>query len=224
MHILRHVAVNDKQATTSAPISVNSKHCSSEFFLHRPFVLLLCHLSYTLAGAAQLDRLADPSNDSTSTAAADSLSHTEQHPLLAELQQQALQAAIMGGVPIEQVSASLLAPTPILAKPLKGPEAVKEAFARLRDLSTAAAGPAKELEVIVLPVGTHYSMVCWHLSDWQQCFLAEMNVSWLARCKLPVSLASQLFVKTGMSRQQTSTALVQCIITDCIQEFVSEAL
>jgi hypothetical protein len=119
-----------------------------------------CHLSYTLAGAAQVDRIGDSSNDSTSAAATDTLSHTEHHALLAKLQHQALQAAVVGGVPIEQVPASLLAPTPILVKPLKGPEAVKEAFARLRELSTAAAGPAKELEVTLLPVGTHYSMVC----------------------------------------------------------------
>ena len=119
-----------------------------------------CHLSYALAGAAQLDRLADSSNDSTTAAAADSLSHTEHHALLAKLQQQALQAAVVGGVPIEQVPASLLAPTPILAKPLKGPEAVKEAFARLRELSSAAAGPAKELEVTVLPVGNYHIAVC----------------------------------------------------------------
>ena len=119
-----------------------------------------CHLSYNLAGAAQLDRLADSSSESTTAAAADSLSHTEDHALLAQLQQQALQAAVMGGVPIEQVPASLLAPTPMLAKPLKGPEAVKEAFARLRELSTAAAGPAKELEVILLPSGIPHSAVC----------------------------------------------------------------
>jgi len=133
-------------------------------------------LSYTIVGAAQLDRLADSSNASTTAAAADSLSHTEHHPLLAQLQQQALQAAVVGGVPIEQVSASLLAPTPI-AKPLKGPEAVKEAFARLRELSTAAAGPAKELEVTVLLVGTPHSTACCHLSDQQHCLLAAMSVS-----------------------------------------------
>jgi len=133
-------------------------------------------LSYTIVGAAQLDRLADSSNVSTTAAAADSLSHTEHHPLLAQLQQQALQAAVVGGVPIEQVSASLLAPTPI-AKPLKGPEAVKEAFARLRELSTAAAGPAKELEVTVLLVGTPHSTACCHLSDQQHCLLAAMSVS-----------------------------------------------
>ncbi|KAL0018953.1 hypothetical protein WJX77_005081 [Trebouxia sp. C0004] len=104
--------------------------------------------STPVIGAAQIDRLADSSNDST-TAAADSLSHTEHHPLLAQLQQQALQAAVMGGVPIEQVPASLLAPAPILAKPLKGPEAVKEAFARLRELSSAAVGPAKELQISI---------------------------------------------------------------------------
>jgi len=134
-------------------------------------------LSYTIVGAAQLDRLADSSNDSTTAAAADSLSHTEHHPLLTQLQQQALQAAVVGGVPIEQVSASLLAPTPILAKPLKGPEAVKEAFARLRELSTAAAGRAKELEVTVLPVGTPHSTACCHSSDQQHCLLAAMSVS-----------------------------------------------
>ncbi len=133
-------------------------------------------MSYTIVGAAQLDRLADSSNASTTAAAADSLSHTEHHPLLAQLQQQALQAAVVGGVPIEQVSASLLAPTPI-AKPLKGPEAVKEAFARLRELSTAAAGPAKELEVTVLLVGTPHSTACCHLSDQQHCLLAAMSVS-----------------------------------------------
>lgn len=105
--------------------------------------------STPVPGAAQLDRLADSSSESTTAAAADSLSHTEHHALLAQLQQQALQAAVMGGVPIEHIPASLLAPTPILAKPLKGPEAVKEAFARLRELSTAAAGPAKELERII---------------------------------------------------------------------------
>ncbi|KAL0049023.1 hypothetical protein WJX82_004549 [Trebouxia sp. C0006] len=105
--------------------------------------------STPVPGAAQLDRLADSSNDSTTAAAADSLSHTEHHALLAKLQQQALQAAVVGGVPIEHVPASLLAPTPLLAKPLKGPEAVKEAFARLRELSSAAAGPAKELEISV---------------------------------------------------------------------------
>jgi len=172
-------------------------------------------LSY-LADAAQLDRLADSNNDSTTAAAADSLSRTEHHPLLAQLQQQALQAAVMGGVPIEQLSASLLAPTPILAKPLKGPEAVKEAFARLRELSTAAAGPAKELEVTVLPLGTHHSMVCWRLSDQQQCLLAAMIPSALGCCKLPASLASQLFVKTGMYTQHSCTALVQSAITDHI--------
>ncbi|KAA6425051.1 MAG: hypothetical protein FRX49_05225 [Trebouxia sp. A1-2] len=102
--------------------------------------------STPVAGAAQLDKLAESSHDSTTTTAADSLSHTEHQPLLVQLQQQTVQAAVVGGVPIEQVSASLLAPTPILAKPLKGPKAVKEAFARLHELSTAAAGPAKELE------------------------------------------------------------------------------
>ncbi len=168
---------------------------------------MLCHLSYTLAGAAQLDRLADSSTDSTTAAAADSLSHTEHHPLLAQLQQQALQAAVVGGVPIEQVSA--LAPTPILAKPLKGPEAVKEAFARLRELSTAAAGPAKELEVTVLPVDTHHS---WRSFNQQHCLLAAMNVSPLGCCKLPASLANELFVKTGMQTQHTCTAQVQSII------------
>ncbi len=158
MRKLQHIADNDKQATTSARIQ--STAAQNFFASQHSFVVRLCHLSYTLAGAAQLDRLADSSNDSTTAAAADLLSHTEHHPLLAQLQQQALQAAVVGGVPIEQVSASLLAPTPILGKPLKGPEAVKEAFARLRELSTAAAGPAKELEVTVLPLGTHHSMVC----------------------------------------------------------------
>lgn len=184
------VADNGKQAGTSASISMKSNHA----FL-RQHCDVCRYWSNILAGAAQLDKLAESSHDSTTTTAADSLSHTEHQPLLVQLQQQTVQAAVVGGVPIEQVSASLLAPTPILAKPLKGPKAVKEAFARLHELSTAAAGPAKELEVKVLPVGTHHhSVVCCPSSNQQQSALAAMSLSALGAA----SLASQLFVRTGV--------------------------
>lgn len=56
----------------------------------------------------------------------------------------------MGGVPVEQVADSPPEPTPDVPQALRGAENVQAAFARLRQLSEAAAEPARELQVMAL--------------------------------------------------------------------------
>ncbi|KAL0037143.1 hypothetical protein WJX79_002322 [Trebouxia sp. C0005] len=63
--------------------------------------------STPVAGAAQLDKLAESSHDSTTTTAADSLSHTEHQPLLVQLQQQTVQAAVVGAGPAKELEESI---------------------------------------------------------------------------------------------------------------------
>ena len=115
-------------------------------------LLVVCRdlqIPCTTAGAAQQDRLAESSNGAGPAATADPLSQSSHAPLLAQLQQQAREAAVMGGVPVEPE------PTPGGPQGLKGTENVQAAFARLRQLSEAAAEPARELEVTLLG-----SLVC----------------------------------------------------------------
>ena len=113
-------------------------------------MLLPSNLHCTTAGAAQQNRLAESSNDAGPAAAADPLSGTSHAPLLAQLQRQAQEAAVMGGVPVEQVADSPPEPTPDVPQALRGAENVQAAFARLRQLSEAAAEPARELQVMAL--------------------------------------------------------------------------
>lgn len=102
-----------------------------------------------LYGATPQNRLAESSNGAGPAAAADPLSGTSHAPLLARLQQQAQEAAVMGGVPVEQVADSLSEPTPDMPQALRGPENMQAAFARLRQLSEAAAAPARELQMSI---------------------------------------------------------------------------